>query len=139
MLHGRDTDTKVVLRRSKLRAVLRHAGWALWDELTLAWFFVFLLETIFWPPWIEINTHGVRIRECWSQRFYPWQRIERFEVGNPSSPRVAYLLLKPSSDPRDLRRGPLVELPYLCRPNARDLVERLTEAQRQFRRPTVLV
>ncbi len=77
----------------------------------------------------------MRIRQCRSRRLYLWRLIERFEVGNPSSPRLAYLLLKPSLDPADLRRGPVVELPYLYSPTPEEVVERLAEAQHLFGRP----
>ena len=124
-----------MFRRSRVRAVLTQSGWALFGELGLLWFLVFVLETIFWPPWIEASSHGVRIQERCSRRFYPWQRIERFEVGNPSSPRLAYLILGPSLDPADVQRDPVVELPYLCRPLPRDVVQQLSDAQRRFGQP----
>jgi hypothetical protein len=115
-----------------LRSILREFPWFLFAELGLLWFLVFLIETLIWPPWVAAGPQGVRIRELFSRRFYPWSRIERFEVGNPTFPNRAYLLLKSRSDGAARQESELIELPQLYDPKPKDLVACLAEAQDRF-------
>ena len=122
----------VVFRRPKLRSILRESPWAVVDELGMLWFILFVIETLICPPWVAVGPQGVRIREIFSRRFYPWPLIERFEVGNPSLPHRAYLLVKGRVDAADLHQEEVVELPQLYDPKANELVTCLAEAQGRF-------
>ena len=122
----------VVFRRPKLRSILRESPWVIVDELGILWFILFVIETLICPPWVAVGPQGVRTREIFSRRFYPWPLIERFEVGNPSLPNRAYLLVKGRGDAVELRQEEVVELPQLYDPKPKELVTCLAEAQGRF-------
>ncbi|HSF24936.1 MAG TPA: hypothetical protein VLE20_11990 [Blastocatellia bacterium] len=109
------------------------ALWSLIDELGVLCFLYFVLETTLWPPWVSAGPHGVRIRRHFSRRFYPWNVIERVDVGNPFQPHHAYLVLKHSLDSTDWRQGDVMELPWLYSPTPEELVRNLADAQQRFR------
>lgn len=126
----------VTFRRPKLPSILGAIPsavlWSFIDDLGVLWFLYFVLETSLWPPWVSAGPQGVRVRSGVSRRLYPWRIIERVDVGNPSKPNYAYLVLKHSLDPADWRRGDVVELPWLCDPTPEELVQHLKSAQHRF-------
>lgn len=71
------------------------------------------------PNFIRTNEDGVEFGSWWERRFYRWSDIERFVVGNPASPRNAYLVLQYGTAHKAERA---VHLPAMNRVAADDLV-----------------
>lgn len=71
------------------------------------------------PNFIRTDKDGVEFGSWSGRRYYRWTDIERFVVGNPASPRYAYVVLNDSAGPAHQRA---VHLPTIHRVAADDLV-----------------
>jgi hypothetical protein len=96
-----------------------------------------LVQTVLFPPWIIIGSHGVEYGKWFRTWRFRWSEIHSFSVGQPEVPGVpplipgvAYILVKarPTAAPRPHR------LPRLAALNPAQLVEYLIDKQAQFSR-----
>ena len=80
------------------------------------------------PVWVRVGPSGVAFRAWWRTGQFDWQEIESFEVGNPSEPRLAYILVKPTggSGHRAIRA------PMFSTISPSELVQRLEQKRRIF-------
>ena len=72
----------------------------LWLDLVTLVFCIGLVfvEAVLYPAWIRADARGVTIWNSFRRRVFRWSEIERFEVGNPAHPVIAYLLRKRNND-----------------------------------------
>ena len=89
------------------------------------------VEFILYPAWIRADARGVIVWTSFRRRVFPWSEIERFEVGNPARPEIAYLLRK-----HDNEIVP-IELPDLGEPPPSDVVRLLSTRQKAFHQSKV--
>ena len=46
------------------------------------------------PNWLSVGPAGLAFRSWFRRQKYSWRVIESFQVGNPSEPRLAYVLVR---------------------------------------------
>jgi hypothetical protein len=125
-------STDSIVFRRPFRTILDEWGWGVPDAFSLPSFLLFTFETLLFPPYVSVGPWGVRFREGFSRRSFPWRAVDGFDVGDPAHPNHAYILIKRSLDPLDWRLGEPVELPELTSPTPLELVSHLREAQSRF-------
>lgn len=90
----------------------------------ILWIGLVIVEAILYPAWIRADARGITVWDSFRCRTFPWSKIERFEVGNPAHPEIAYLIRK-----QDNEIVP-VELPDLGDPPPSDVVRLLSTRQK---------
>ncbi len=80
------------------------------------------------PVWVCVGSEGVAYRSWWRSGRFRWAEIASFELGNPSEPRFAYVILQASPG----GRGHPVKLPAFSTMPPVELVRKLRAKQAVF-------